>query len=1265
MPHLLRWGFFWLILAILLEMANRLFFPLTPDISWAELLFPSEMFYFFNSTGVYFGISALILWGGKHLPLSDRTMLMLMVIGVGSFLLMNVIQPYEGGSAATMLAVVLWAIGVAAVLLWGCLALWGLFDRKGLRLTIAERLYVKEFFFLTVLSCALGSATNTVLRLFAVLFPQTMDLDLYRIDLAYHGFADALFVGFDLHWSPVVKTVVMTVYNLLSIVLLFLLAPTLREGRMAQLHALRFMLVPFLLASVLYAFNPVAGPPAFAGRFPYDMAWIAPLDYGTDFVPPSFRNGMPSMHFTGAMLMVLIAAALTRKIYFYATALFAAITFIATMAIGEHYLIDLIVAAPYCIALGTALMNPPGWQFYKRRIWWANAVCFVIWEPLLHFAATRVFLIKCPLFVQIFSAFSVLVAVWGFAAFLRTVWHLPAPAVVTQTDGIMVATPTRVSLRWVSGLFVCSGFAGLLYEVVFAKHLGVIFGGTSLAAYTVMATYMGGMALGAWLGGLLADRVRSPLKWYALFEAAIGVYALATPALFKLIAHIYVALAADVRPDSPVLTLWRVSLGVIVFGIPTILMGTTLPIMFKFLRGYLPGRGNIIAHLYTANIMGAALGALAGAYAILPSLGLTGATHLAALFSLMIALYAIDRLKKLPDAAQAVVTVEAEGIADVGVGHVMLPAQNAWQRRRLGIAALWVVRLGGVVTLALEIVNMHMLAVIAGDSVYAFALMLATFLYGLGLGSTLYDRLRRWLTDPVIATIAQLGIFFAIIISAFQWDGLVGYFASFGPMGAYHHFGFAARELIRAAVCAIIMMPPAFFIGLGYPATMALASDWLKNRGEAAGLGIASLCNTLGNIVGVLLAGFVFLNWLGSNRLLFVLAILSLALALYMAYIGRAAWPQAFRYNNSAQRAGSVAVLIAVIFALWAYPAQWNLTQLTVGANVYFSADNYRGEVIDSRESIQGGLTTVNSLTMKHKNTGERKTVLTLLTNGKFQGNNADEIAAQRGVALTPLLHVQERGDVLVIGYGTGNSAHVLHEQGFARMDIAELAVDMVDIADIHFGEINKLVSQQDNVQMYYTDGRNLLLTQNKRYDLISMEISSIWFAGAANLYNREFYQLVKARLKENGVLQQWVQLHHMQPMDLLYILNTLHQEFRYVWLYVSGGQGVLVASNTEESARLHHLDGRIAASTEDLDVEEKALREDLLLEPLDVDYLAQKLRVPQFFVSTDNNLYLEYSTPKGNALAYDAFTYNVNMLEGVRKERLHKQGGQAPDTGE
>ena len=218
-------------------------------------------------------------------------------------------------------------------------------------------------------------------------------------------------------------------------------------------------------------------------------------------------------------------------------------------------------------------------------------------------------------------------------------------------------------------------------------------------------------------------------------------------------------------------------------------------------------------------------------------------------------------------------------------------------------------------------------------------------------------------------------------------------------------------------------------------------------------------------------------------------------------------------------------------------------------------------------------------------------------------------------------------------------------------MDIAELSPDIVALADKHFGDINGLVSQKDNVDMYYTDGRNYLLTQSKRYDLISMELTSIWFAGAANLYNREFYQLVKTRLHDDGILQQWVQIHHMRPMDLLYLINTLHQEFRYVWLYVIGGQGVLVASNADSATNLYHLDGTTVVGDTMLTEKEKRLQEGALLTPEGVDYLAQTLRNPTFFVSTDNNLYLEYATPKGNAVSYDAFAINIGMLEKLQNE--------------
>ena len=1246
MRNLKFWAAVAFTLGISMEISKNLVFNSNGN-TMVSNPFAQPMPYIFNTLGIYFGIAGIILWLGRIMPISNSTMIFSLIIGYITFWFQLLVDPLIA-DAGQLLGTIIWATGIASLIRWlfSNNFLLSLFNRTQ---STEEKIFNRYYFLLLVITMSLGVATNAALNLSMLILPKVIDTDLYRIDLAYNNFAGWWYSTFESSMQPLWQTIIRVVYALLSMMLFLSISIVLRERRGIQLNTLRLLTTPFILAFLFYCLTPVAGPIyTFGVMYPHDMEWLNTAEMGTAFVSPTLRNGMPSMHFTGAMLIVLVTACLTKKIFFYLANAFAAITFIATLALGEHYFVDLVVAMPLCVALGTALINPPGWQFWRRRIWWACALLFASWELMLHFDATRFFLIDHLNVVRLLSLVSIVVAVCAFAAFLRVVWKLPAPTEsewrATLEAEFQPAT-VQVPTRWVYGLFVCSGFAGLLYEVVFAKHLGVIFGGTALAAYTVMTIYMGGMALGAWLGGFIADRVRAPLKWYAVFEALIGLYALATPALFKLIEHVYVALASDVRPDAPSLTFWRVALGALVLGIPTLLMGTTLPLMFKFLRGYLASRGRIISRLYTANIIGAALGALIGAYLVLPTFGLLSSTRLAALFSLMIALYALDRLKTLPENCPAAMDENAES------GYATLPVQYAGQHRRLGIAALLLVTIGGVVSLALEIVNMHMLAIVAGNSVYAFGLMLATFLLGLGLGSVCYSKLRRLLTDPVVAAIAQLGIFFTIVISAFQWDGLSGYFANFGLMQEYHHFGFGARELIRGSVCAIIMMPPAFFIGLGYPATMALATDWLKNRGEATGLGIASLGNTLGNIAGVLLAGFVFLNWLGSNRLLFGLAIISLLLALYMAWAGCVAWQQLFNQYRSKQRltAATTAVLIAI--ALWNYPTQWNLTAIANGANVYF-APLPRGEVIDARESIQGGLTTVNKAIL---DVGNKSTVmLTLLTNGKFQGNNDREIVAQQGIAEAPLLHQGKRDDVLVIGYGTGHSAQVLYETGFDHMDIVELSPDIVALADQYFDNINGEVSQQANVQMYYTDGRNYLLTQNKRYDLISMELNSIWFAGAANLYNREFYHLLKPRLQENGVLQQWVQLHHMQTLDLLYILNTLHQEFRYVWLYDIGNQGVLVASDSADATRLYHLDGSLAGDEQALTEKEKSLRKNLVWEPEDFAYLAEKLRVPQYFVATDNNLYLEYSTPKGNALNYqESLEHNLKVLRDIRNERI------------
>jgi spermidine synthase len=295
-----------------------------------------------------------------------------------------------------------------------------------------------------------------------------------------------------------------------------------------------------------------------------------------------------------------------------------------------------------------------------------------------------------------------------------------------------------------------------------------------------------------------------------------------------------------------------------------------------------------------------------------------------------------------------------------------------------------------------------------------------------------------------------------------------------------------------------------------------------------------------------------------------------------------------------------------------------------------------------------------------------------LLTNGKFQGTNdlAGEGIAQAGIALSPLMHTSARRSALVIGYGTGMSARILHDAGFAELEIVDLSADVVRLANEHFSDVNGHVTRRPGVRTYITDGRNFLMLQDRRYDLVSMEISSIWFAGAASLYNREFYGLAKRRLAPDGVLQQWVQLHHIHPRDVMYILGSVRSVFRNVWVYEIGGQGIIIASDspaaTPRAENVERID-RTAALEPILRLQggtASKLAGQRLLDPDGVDRLLGSFKLPAgHWVSTDDNLVLEYSTPRGNVLDGDAsFARNIELLRAYREPSTRRDAALTGD---
>jgi spermidine synthase len=299
---------------------------------------------------------------------------------------------------------------------------------------------------------------------------------------------------------------------------------------------------------------------------------------------------------------------------------------------------------------------------------------------------------------------------------------------------------------------------------------------------------------------------------------------------------------------------------------------------------------------------------------------------------------------------------------------------------------------------------------------------------------------------------------------------------------------------------------------------------------------------------------------------------------------------------------------------------------------VYFTHGPPPDDILFVREDVHGGVTTVV----------RRGGLLTLYTNGKFQGDDGAEMAAQRRFAHFPSLFLKQEKRALVIGLGTGTTLGTVTAYPFEQIDVAEISPAIVEAAREHFSGPNRQSLDDPRVKLELNDGRNVLLVGSDPYDLITIELTSVWFAGASNLYSTEFYQLAKSRLAKGGVLQQWVQLHHIRPRELAVIVRTLQAEFAHVALFEGGAQGILVASEEPLIASRAELARRddVPAIRETLDGRKlESLFDELLLSDDDLKRLtedvAQSADGP--IISRDDNLFLEYATPKGNVLNYDA----------------------------
>lgn len=756
----------------------------------------------------------------------------------------------------------------------------------------------------------------------------------------------------------------------------------------------------------------------------------------------------------------------------------------------------------------------------------------------------------------------------------------------------------------VAALFLVSGATGLLYEVAFSKLLAYVFGATAYAVSAVLAAFMGGLALGAYVGGRYAAKIDRPLMAYGVLESLVGLMCAVSPLVLEVVTTAYVSLARSSPGSLATITIARAGLTALVVVIPTVAMGATLPLLSRVVAGQ-EGKtsaekiegGRRLAVLYAINTGGGALGALASAYVILPWVGVRGTMRGAAIANVIIGAIAFfagrgDAPSHVKDEAHG----EGEG-------------SHREDRLLLGLAFA-----SGFLVFAAEVIETHLLALLIGNSAYAFGLMLAIFLVCLALGAArapAFARAKGEAALPRGLAIAAL----SVAVSLLFWDQLPRFFTAAGKViGSW-----GGRELCRAGAAFAILAVPTYWMGTTFPLLLAKVAS---RKDVARAVGRLTVANTVGTIVGSIVTGYAILPALGSQG-----GLRAVAIAFAIASLVAA------RYGGSAPEVGLQGKRDLVLSALAAVIAlalpRWDLARLTSGANVYFTVGPPPDEILFVREDVHGGVTTVT----------KRGGVTTMYTNGKFQGDDGAEMAAQRRFAHFPSLFVRKFDRTLVIGLGTGTTLGTIAAYPWAKIDVAEISPAIVDAANRFFGPQGAKALSDGRVTLDLNDGRNVLLVSNAPYDLVTIELTSVWFAGASSLYSREFYELVKARLSSEGVLQQWVQLHHIRREELASIVRTLRSVFPHVALFVGGSQGILVASAAPlvaSKARLATLDARPALAETLGGKKLVSLFEELSASEEDLDKLvAETTPVP--VLSTDDNLYLEYATPKGNVMSYGA----------------------------
>jgi predicted membrane-bound spermidine synthase len=713
----------------------------------------------------------------------------------------------------------------------------------------------------------------------------------------------------------------------------------------------------------------------------------------------------------------------------------------------------------------------------------------------------------------------------------------------------------RSTVGKVALLLFGSGFCALVYQTAWLRMFRMVFGASTAASAAVLAIFMGGLGFGGLLLGRRADRSRAPLTFYAALETGIALSAALSPLLVLLVQWVYIAAGGTERLGLGAGTVVRLLLSTLVLGLPTFLMGGTLPAVARAAERVADEGRRVVGLLYAVNTLGAVLGTMITTFYSLEHLGIRKSLFIAALINLLVVISARNLARQLGEGGRPEGEGEEGRDTDeipVVVAVPVAPARPSGPRWLVPVAAAVV----GFAFLLMELVWYRMLGPILGGSSYTFGLVLAVALLGIGAGGLLYgvgaDRRRPTLLSFAgTCTLEAL----AMVVPFALGDRIAMIAAFLHPMSA---MGFAPLVGSWSVVTLIVVFLPAVVAGYQFPLLIALLGTGREQVGREVGVTYAA--NTLGAICGSIAGGF------GLIPLLTAQGAWRLVVALLLAQALVAVVASLRRREASAARAlvplATGALALALLGAMGP-TAFWRHTPIGAGRftpnfggpnEIRYAEERIRSRIVWQADGVES--TVALDLTQEYA----------FIVNGKSDGSALGDAPTQVLSGLIgSLLHPNPKR-ALVIGLGTGSTAGWMAQiPSIERVDVVELEPAILHVAEV-LSPVNRDVLKNPKVHVMIGDGRELLLTSKEKYDVVFSEPSNPYRVGVASLFSADFYRAVRQRMNPGGIFLQWLQGYELDAQVVRTAYATLNSVFPAV-----------------ESWQTHHADLMLVSTEEPL----------------------------------------------------------------------------------